>query len=94
MDVDYSDDSPLPSGVAGLDDILRGGFPPDCLYMLSGLPGAGKTTLGLQFLLEGASKGESCLYVTLSETQKEIAKGGSQPRLGPFEDPDRGVDPK
>ena len=74
MDAEPLDAPPLPTGVAGLDDILRGGFPPECLYMLSGTPGAGKTTLGLQFLLEGVSKGESCLYVTLSETRKEIGK--------------------
>jgi circadian clock protein KaiC len=74
MDLDSAEPRPLASGVSGLDDILRGGFPPDCLYMLSGTPGSGKTTLGLQFLLEGAGKGESCLYVTLSETRKEIAK--------------------
>jgi circadian clock protein KaiC len=71
---DLSDAAAVTSGISGLDDILRGGFPPDCLYMLSGTPGSGKTTLGLQFLLEGVQKGESCLYVTLSETKKEIAK--------------------
>ncbi|HYO23703.1 MAG TPA: ATPase domain-containing protein [Lacipirellulaceae bacterium] len=70
------DESPelLTTGVVGLDDILRGGLPADCVYMLSGTPGAGKTTLALQFLLEGARAGESCLYVTLSETRSEIEK--------------------
>ena len=60
------------SGVVGLDDILRGGFSPDCLYLVNGTPGTGKTTLGLQFLLEGIRKEESCLYVTLSESRREI----------------------
>ena len=61
-------------GIAGLDDILRGGFPRDCLFLVSGTPGTGKTTLAMQFLLEGVRQGERCLYVTLSETRAEIAK--------------------
>src|SRR4051794_14154075 len=60
------------TGIAGLDDILGGGFTPNRLYLLEGMPGSGKTTLALQFLLEGARKGEPVLYVTLSETQEEI----------------------
>ena len=60
------------SGVAGLDDILGGGFPRGCLYLIEGRPGAGKTTLALQFLLEGGRIGEKCLYVTLSETKQEL----------------------
>lgn len=64
----------LATGVSGLDDILRGGFPSECVYMVSGTPGSGKTTLALQFLLEGVRVGESCLYVTLSETRREIEK--------------------
>jgi circadian clock protein KaiC len=65
-------DRQLPTGVAGLDIILRGGLPPNRLYLLEGEPGSGKTTLGLQFLLEGARQGERTLYVTLSETREEI----------------------
>ena len=61
-------------GVKGLDDILRGGFPRDCLFLVTGTPGTGKTTLAMQFLIEGARHGETCLYVTLSETRAEIAK--------------------
>ncbi|QDT75126.1 ATPase domain-containing protein [Lacipirellula limnantheis] len=68
------DPAPLPTGISGMDDILRGGFPADCVYMVSGTPGTGKTTLALQFLLEGVRSGESCLYVTLSETRREIEK--------------------
>lgn len=64
----------LATGVSGLDDILRGGFPRDCVYMVAGTPGTGKTTLALQFLLEGVREGESCLYITLSETRREIDK--------------------
>jgi circadian clock protein KaiC len=64
--------SPVSTGVKGLDDILRGGFPENRLYLVEGAPGAGKTTLALQFLLEGARRGESGLYVTLSETSEEL----------------------
>src|SRR5215831_3312257 len=64
----------LSTGIAGMDDILRGGFPRDCIYLVSGTPGTGKTTLGLQFLLAGVQKRESCLYITLSETRREIEK--------------------
>ena len=62
----------VPSGIDGLDDVLRGGFPENCLYMITGLPGTGKTSLAIQFLLEGVRLGERCLYVTLSETRREI----------------------
>lgn len=62
----------LSSGVSGLDDVLRGGFTRDRLYLVEGSPGSGKTTLALQFLLEGVRKGESSLYITLSETAVEL----------------------
>ena len=60
------------TGVSGLDDILGGGLPTNHLYLIDGDPGTGKTTLGLQFLLEGVAKGERGLYVTLSESAKEL----------------------
>jgi circadian clock protein KaiC len=60
------------TGVPGLDDILFGGLPRNRLYLVDGNPGVGKTTLALQFLLEGARLGEKCLYVTLSETKVEL----------------------
>ena len=68
--MEEDEDAIAPSGIGGLDDIIRGGFPQDCLYLVSGPPGTGKTTLAMQFLLEGARRGERCLYVTLSETRK------------------------
>jgi circadian clock protein KaiC len=59
-------------GVAGLDNILGGGLTPARVYLVEGTPGAGKTTLSLQFLLDGAARGEAGLYVTLSETAEEL----------------------
>lgn len=60
------------AGSAGLDDILGGGFVPNRLYLIEGMPGSGKTTLAFQFLMEGVRRGEPVLYVTLSETEEEI----------------------
>ncbi len=59
-------------GVSGLDDVLRGGLERSRCYLLEGSPGAGKTTIALQFLLAGAAAGERCLYITLSETEGEL----------------------
>src|SRR4029450_5269103 len=60
------------TGIEGLDDVLRGGLPRNRLYLVQGNPGSGKTTAGLQFLLEGREQRESGLYVTLSETGDEL----------------------
>ena len=60
------------TGVAGLDLILCGGLPRDRIYLVEGDPGVGKTTLALNFLLEGVKQGERVLYVTLSESEYEI----------------------
>lgn len=56
-----------------MDDILKGGFLAHRLYLIEGAPGAGKTTLATQFLLDGVARGEHCLYLTLSETKEEFA---------------------
>src|SRR5687768_407132 len=61
------------TGIAGLDNVLAGGLPVNRIYLFEGDPGVGKTTVGLQFLLEGARRGERCLYITLSETASEIS---------------------
>jgi circadian clock protein KaiC len=60
------------TGVPGLDPVLHGGLTPNRFYLVEGAPGAGKTTLALQFLQAGVSAGERCLYVTLSETKEEL----------------------
>src|ERR1700743_3437778 len=62
----------IPTGISGLDDILNGGLPQGHLYLVEGDPGTGKTTLALQFLLAGIKQGERVIYVTLSESRKEL----------------------
>ncbi|MEO8129878.1 MAG: ATPase domain-containing protein, partial [Bryobacteraceae bacterium] len=62
----------ISTGVPGLDDILGKGLPPTHLYLVDGDPGTGKTTLGIQFLLNGVSRNERVLYVTLSESEREL----------------------
>ena len=60
------------TGISGLDQVLDGGLPAHRLYVVEGDPGAGKTTLALQFLLEGVRLGQHALYITLSETVEEL----------------------
>jgi circadian clock protein KaiC len=63
------------TGIWGLDDILSGGFSRQHVFLVEGAPGTGKTTIALQFLMEGARAGEKCLYITLSETEAELRDG-------------------
>jgi len=65
-------DRRISTGNNGLDRVLRGGLPANRLFLLEGMPGSGKTTLALEFLLEGIARGESVLYITLSETSEEL----------------------
>ncbi len=65
------------TGVSGLDTILAGGLSPGHVFLLEGNPGAGKTTIALQFLIEGARLGERGLYITLSETDDELRAGAA-----------------
>src|SRR6201991_19117 len=65
------------TGIWGLDEILSGGFSRGHLFLVEGAPGTGKTTVALQFLLEGVRAGEKCLYITLSETESELRDGAS-----------------
>ena len=55
-DRDVATDHAL-TGIRGLDDVLGGGFTPNRLYLLEGMPGSGKTTLAFQFLMEGVKQG-------------------------------------
>ncbi|MGE4049040.1 MAG: ATPase domain-containing protein [Acetobacteraceae bacterium] len=67
-----ADEPRISTGSEGLDDILGGGLDPNRMYLYEGRPGTGKTTIALQFLLEGVRQGECVLYITLSETRKEL----------------------
>jgi len=69
-----SPDEVCRTGIPGLDDILAGGLPCNCFYLVQGDPGSGKTTLALQFLFEGLRRGEKVLYITLSETKAELER--------------------
>ena len=60
------------TGIVGLDEVLGGGFTRERLYLIEGSPGAGKTTIAVQFLREGTRLGENGLYITLSETEQEL----------------------
>ena len=80
----------VPTGIPGLDYVLSGGFPANHLYLVEGDPGTGKTTLALQYLLNGRANGEKGLYVTLSETKAELvtvaaSHGWSLDGIGLFE---------
>ncbi len=75
----------ISTGCAGLDDILGGGLDPNRIYLVEGRPGSGKTTIAMQFLLEGLRQGERVLYVAMSETKQElelIAKRHGWPLAG------------
>lgn len=63
---------PISTGIPGLDTVLHGGLTPNRIYLAQGVPGSGKTTLALQFLMEGAARGERSLFVALSETAQEL----------------------
>ena len=67
----------LETGVPGLDDVLAGGLPEGRVFLLEGAPGAGKTTIALQFLLDGAKAGAQSLYITLSETEDELRQSAA-----------------
>jgi circadian clock protein KaiC len=62
----------ISTGARGLDAILGGGLDPERMYLYEGRPGTGKTTLAMQFLLEGVRRGERTLYISLSETEREL----------------------
>ncbi len=60
------------TGITGFDDIVQGGLIPNRVYIVAGPPGAGKTTFGIHFLVQGAKEGERGLYVSLTEDPRNI----------------------
>ncbi len=70
--IDFPSDSRAATGIEGLDYILGGGLPRNRIYLIEGHPGSGKTTLGMQFLLEGRKRGETGLCIALSENKEEL----------------------
>ncbi|MEZ0168082.1 ATPase domain-containing protein [Microvirga sp. TS319] len=74
----HSDAAPIPPGIPGLDDILAGGYAGNRAHLIEGRPGSGKTTAGMQFLLVGAEQGETCLYIALSESERELLSVASR----------------
>jgi circadian clock protein KaiC len=67
-----TDNAKAGTGVPGFDDVLAGGFAIGRVSLMEGSPGTGKTTMAMRFLMEGAARGEKCLYITLSETEGEL----------------------
>src|ERR1700710_18511 len=65
------------TGIRGLDEILSGGFSRGHVFLVEGAPGTGKPTIALQCLMEGAKAGEKGLYITLSETERELREGAA-----------------
>lgn len=62
----------VPTGVRGLDEVLKGGLIRGGFYLVQGDPGSGKTTVALQFVLSRVAAGERCLYATLTETRRDL----------------------
>ncbi len=62
-----------PSGVPGLDPMLAGGFWTGSSTLLAGPTGSGKTTMAIQFILEGLRRGERCLLVNFQENPTQLA---------------------
>src|SRR5947199_10692260 len=77
MDITEAVADKAKTGIWGLDNILSGGFSRGHVFLVEGAPGTGKTTIALQFLLEGARAGERCLYITLSETDLALRDGAA-----------------
>jgi len=72
-----ADKGPAATGISGLDDVLNSGFSRGRTFLVEGNPGTGKTTVALQFLMEGVARGERGLYITLSETAEELKVGAA-----------------
>lgn len=78
MPSDRTTISQVSSGLPGLDELLRGGFVSGRMYLVSGEPGTGKTTLGMHFLERGIENGETALFVHGEESAAELRANAAQ----------------
>ena len=62
----------VPTGIPNFDDLIEGGFEKNSINLVVASGGAGKTIFGVQFLIDGIKKGESCLYTTFEEKKDEF----------------------
>ncbi|BAU66810.1 circadian clock protein, KaiC [Stanieria sp. NIES-3757] len=67
----------IATGIAGFDEILKGGLVPSRAYLIRGGPGSGKTTLGLHFLAQSLVENQDSLYVTFGEPAEQIKANGT-----------------
>jgi KaiC domain protein len=65
------------TGIAGLDEMLQGGLPENHIVLVMGSFGTGKTTFGLQYLVEGLKNNEPCIFISLEEDKDSILKNAS-----------------
>jgi len=65
-------DKHVSTGIDGLDRVLLGGYPEGRIILVEGAPGTGKTTLALQFLIDGARRGKRCLFFSIAQSQPEL----------------------
>ncbi len=64
----------ISTGIDGLDEMLNGGVPKGHVFAVLGTFGTGKTTFALQYIWEGASSGDKCIFISLEEEKDEIIK--------------------
>ncbi|MDF1557230.1 MAG: ATPase domain-containing protein [ANME-2 cluster archaeon] len=62
------------TGIFGFDDLVEGGIPEGFIVVVTGTPGTGKTTFSMQFLLEGMTKHEKCIFFSFEEKAEQLIK--------------------
>jgi circadian clock protein KaiC len=67
----------LPTGVAGLDELLFGGLVARRTYLVRGGPGTGKTTFGLHFLAAGCERGQRSLFISMGESEEHVRRNAA-----------------
>ncbi|MCL5427637.1 MAG: hypothetical protein M1321_00430 [Candidatus Marsarchaeota archaeon] len=67
----------ISTGIKGFDELVEGGFPEGSTVLVAGLPGAGKTIFGLQFIYNGAMNGENGVYICIESSPAELREQAS-----------------